>query len=647
MQNLTVGKVYANPAGRDALDKMLMQLGWPTFVVNNPIVGQIPLRVVGKLAKKFLNDDFTNAIQDLMAANTGELPDSAPVPAWWQSAVFYQVYPRSFQDSDGDGFGDIAGITSRLDYLKDLGVDCLWLSPIFESPGDDNGYDISDYRAVDPEMGTMAELEELIAGVHERGMRIILDLVVNHTSDRHPWFQAALADPDGEAGQWYFLRDDAAAGEPGTKPPNNWTSFFSGSAWKWFPEAKKWALHLFAPTQMDLNWDHAPVRREVADIVQWWLAKGVDGFRLDVINYISKQANLPAGSKFIGELMTFTGVEKYYSGPHLHEYLAELRANGFTRKDQPVGAEQPGADARPVMIGETPGIGVEVGRMLTHPERGEMDLIFNFDHLETPGHIRWDDYQYDLNFLKKYLIDYQRRLGEEEWMSLFFENHDNPRMVSKVNPDPKFRSAVSKALATILLGTRGVPFIYQGQEIASANQDFPNLEAFRDIESINYFAEAPDFGRDGWQALKAGSRDHARTPMRWEPRSDLGFTAGVPWISPWEQSTGYTVAEQTGDANSPLEWHRRLIQLRRDNPNWPRGHIAFWEENRKDYFAWLRGDSQQRFFFEINLSDQEISRPALPRAVQLLAASYAPVDAPQVNNPEILLPYEARIWRVR
>lgn len=647
MKKLTVGEVYANPAGRDALDKILMQLGWPAFLINNPISAQIPLAAIDKLSEKFLGGEFTSTLKSLMDANADPLPTSAPVPTWWHSAVFYQVYPRSFQDSDGDGFGDIAGITSRLDYLKDLGVDCLWLSPIFESPGDDNGYDISNYRAVDPGMGTMSDLEELIAGVHERGMRIILDLVVNHTSDQHPWFQAALADPDGEAGQWYFLRDDTSAGEPGSEPPNNWTSFFSGSAWKWFPEIQKWALHLFAPTQMDLNWDHAPVRREVADTVQWWLAKGIDGFRLDVINYISKQKGLPAGNKLIGELMTFTGVEKYYVGPHLHEYLAELRSQGFTRTDQSAGTEHPGADAHPVMIGETPGIGVEVGRMLTHPKRGEMDLIFNFDHLETPGHIRWDDYQYDLNFLKKYLIDYQRRLGDEEWMSLFVENHDNPRMVSKINPNPAFRTAISKAIATIMLGTRGVPFIYQGQEIAAVNQDFPNPEAYRDIESINYLKEAPDLGRDGWLSLKVGSRDHARTPMRWEPQPDLGFTTGVPWITPWEKSTGYTVAEQTDDPNSTLEWYRRVIQLRREDPQWIRGRIAFWEENRKDYFSWLRGSKEQRYFFEVNLSDREITRPALPRAVQLLAASYSPADKPQVDNPEIIRPYEARIWLVQ
>ena len=310
------------------------------------------------------------------------------------------------------------------------------------------GYDIADYRCVMDEMGTIDDLRRLIAACHERGMRIILDLVVNHTSDEHPWFKDALANPEGAHGDYYFLRD----GDPKT-PPNNWTSFFSGPAWRRIGE--KWALHLFTPEQPDLNWDNPAVRREVADIVRFWLAEGIDGFRLDVINYISKRSGLPDGNATVGQVMGFTGVEHYFHGPHLHDHLTELRREAFIRKDVEPGHEEPGADARPIMIGETPGAGVEVARLLTSSQRDELDLIFSFDHLETPGHVRWDEYAYDLNFLKRYYIDYQSRLGSDDWMSLFFENHDNPRMISKVNPDPRFRDQLGKALATILLTMRG------------------------------------------------------------------------------------------------------------------------------------------------------------------------------------------------
>lgn len=345
-RNSTIADVYADPLGRDIIEKLLLQTGISAFWIRNPLVFRLRLKYFGW----FFGKDFVDSLVELM----NNSPDAPPVldgptpVTWWKRAVFYQVYPRSFADSNDDGIGDLPGILEKLPYLEDLGIDCVWLSPIFASPNKDMGYDISDYRSIMTEMGTVDDLRRLIAACHERGMRIILDLVANHTSDEHPWFQDALANPEGEHGDYYFLRDGDAE-----TLPNNWTSFFSGPAWRRIGD--KWVLHLFTPEQLDLNWQNPAVRREVADIVKFWLAEGIDGFRLDVINYISKREGLPNGNAIVGKLLGFTGIEHYFHGPHLHEYLAELRREGFTRSGVEPGQEAVGADASPVMIGETPG----------------------------------------------------------------------------------------------------------------------------------------------------------------------------------------------------------------------------------------------------------------------------------------------------
>ena len=540
------------------------------------------------------------------------------------------MYPRSFADSDGDGVGDLRGIISHLDHLTDLGVDCLWLSPIFASPNEDNGYDISDYRAVMSEMGTLDDVDELIDACHERGMRIILDLVVNHTSDQHAWFQSARDDPEGPYGDYYFLR----AGTPET-PPNNWASYFSGPAWRWLDDAKRWALHLFAVGQPDLNWDNPAVRSEVADMVHWWLDRGIDGFRLDVINFISKREGLPDGNAFVGSMMQFPGVEHYFHGPHLHRFLADLRRDGFTREGE-VG-EGPGTDPVAVMIGETPGIGIETGRLLTGEDRGELDLVFGFDHLETPGRTRWDDYRYDLNFLKRYMIDRQARLGSGDWVSLFWENHDNPRMISKVDPDPRHRTALGKALATVQLLGRGTPFIYQGQEIAAVNQDFPDASAFRDIESLNRLSPhgAPPESID---VVLAGSRDNARTPMRWDTSEKHGFTSGEPWIGFHENSTGYTVAEQRNDPESVMNHYKWLIALRRSHPALRLGDIEFVGVHRRNYFGWFRELDGQRWLVEVNLSGKAVTPPRHHEVLETVLNTG--------SGSTRMGPYEVRVHRV-
>lgn len=630
-RNATVAEIYAHPLGRDIIDKMLLQTGRSATWVRNPLVSRLRLRQLDRLLGRVFGPGFVDTLVDLLA----DCPESPPrldgpiAATWWKRAVFYQIYPRSFADSNGDGIGDLPGILAKLPYLDDLGIDCLWLSPIFTSPNKDMGYDIADYRCVMDEMGTIDDLRRLIAACHERGMRIILDLVVNHTSDEHPWFKDAIADPEGAHGDYYFLRD----GDPET-PPNNWTSFFSGPAWRRIGD--KWVLHLFTPEQPDLNWDNPAVRREVVDVVQFWLAEGIDGFRLDVINYISKRDGLPDGNATVGQVMGFTGVEHYFHGPHLHDHLAQLRREAFTRTEVEPGHEAPGADALPIMIGETPGAGVEVARLLTSSQRGELDLVFSFDHLETPGHVRWDEYAYDLNFLKHYYIDYQSRLGSDDWMSLFLENHDNPRMISKVNPDPRFRDQLGKALATILLTMRGTPFIFQGQEIGAINQDFPDESALRDVESLNLLAAE---GPRAWGKIMAGSRDHARVPMRWDRDEHWGFTRGIPWIKAFDDSVGYSVAAQEHNPDSVLRYYRRLIWLRRSNPTLSLGSIRFIDADVKDYFAWFREHNGERWFIEVNLSGHPLRRRHRERNLEIVAGTAKDRSGP-------MEPYEALVCQV-
>ncbi|MBZ2195296.1 alpha-glucosidase [Occultella gossypii] len=665
-------EIYGHPVGRDAIDKVLLQLGRSSRWVRNPVVANLRLRTVARLARPILGEAFAQSLVTVLADHgpddepTPDPPPSGPdtaQPPWWRRAVFYQVYPRSFADSDGDGVGDLRGVTARLDHLADLGVDCVWLSPIFDSPNEDMGYDVRDYRAVMAEMGTLADLDALIAGAHERGMRIILDLVVNHTSAEHPWFRAAVADPDGPYGDYYHLRPGAPGEDGSGPPPNNWASFFGGSAWRWIPQAHRWALHLFAPGQMDLNWDNPRVRAEVAEIVRWWRERGIDGFRLDVINYISKRPGLPDGNEAIGALMGFPGIEHYFFGPRLHSYLRELRTAGFTRSpgdpappstvrsrhpDGTLGDPAP-PDPVGVMVGETPGVGVEMARLLSGARRGELDLVFNFDVLDGPGKVRWDDYRYDLGYLKGFYLDYLARVGPDDGIALFLDNHDNPRMLSKVlgprDGDPALRAALAKALATIQLMLPGTPFLFQGQEIAAVDQAFTSVADLRDVESLNRFAELRAEGvseADALARVLPGARDHARVPMRWEPGPSTGFTTGTPWQAGREDSTGFTVAEQSADPASVLNFHRDLIGLRRAEPALTDGGFRVLAPGSRGYFGWLRTDpgAGSDWLIEVNLTDRTLRRPrALPRAQVVLGS-------PGTARGATMAPYECVVARV-
>lgn len=624
-----VRDVWANPFGRDVLAKVLLQLGVSTRVLA--LVGRVRLRSLPRLTGGRLDGAFIDALVTMLNREQ-EWPredSDGLVRTWWKEAIFYQVYPRSFQDSNGDGIGDLRGIISRLDYLQALGVDALWLSPVYDSPMDDNGYDIRDYRAILAEFGTMADFDDLLAELKRRGMRLVMDLVVNHTSDEHPWFVEAMSDPSSPRRDWYFFRAGRRAEDGAPLPPNNWTSFFSGPAWRYLPQTDEWAMHLFSSKQMDLNWENPDLRDEIVRMVRWWLDKGVDGFRMDVVNYISKPSALPDGSRGIGELMGFTGIEHYVLGPRLHEHLAELRARAF----DPYGA---------VSIGETPGIGREVGRLLTGDYRGELDMIFNFDHLENPGKVRFDEYRYSLDYLRDYYSDYLTGYGDRYWMSLFLENHDNPRFVSKVDPDPAMRAPVAKLLGVIQFTLRGTPFIYQGQELGLTNHAFRDMSALRDVESINKFAELlPSLGAErAFAKVLAGSRDHSRVPMPWDRSPHAGFTTGTPWIVGDGHDVGLCVAAQDEDPQSVLALYRELARLRRSSEALVYGEFRVVSRSRRHYWEYERSLDGETWTVQANLSRRPLRRVPEPLGEVMLATSGS-------TSGSILAPYEARVFRRR
>lgn len=620
-RNSRIKDVYANPIGRDIIDRVLLQMNVSKKAVTNPIVGNIKLKVLPKLPKLQLDEGFVDTLLTLLNTEyeTVKSNNQTIQKAWWKEAVFYQIYPRSFKDSNGDGIGDLQGIISKLDYLKELGIDAIWLSPIYDSPNDDNGYDIRDYRKIMAEFGTMADFDRLLTEVHNRGMRIIMDLVVNHTSDEHMWYQKAIHEPNSKYGNYYMFSDQS----------NNWTSFFSGSAWNYVEQRKQYVLHLFSKKQIDLNWENEDLRHEIHDMVKWWLKKGVDGFRLDVINYISKRSGLPNGNESIGKLMGYCGVEHYFYGPRLHEYLHEMKEKAF----MPYNA---------FSVGETPGIGIEMSKLLTADYRKELDMVFSFDHLETPGHTRFDDYQYDLNYLKSYMIQWMENYGNHCQPSLFYENHDNPRMISKINPDPKYRDVLGKLLAVIQLTLRGTPFIYQGQELGMINQNFQSIADLRDVESLNLYEElCSTMNKEkAFARVLAGSRDHARTPMQWNDQKYAGFSDGKPWIMMDKDYKNCNAAKQLQNENSVLRFFQKLIALRKAHRVIYYGDVQFTNQKEKDLFTYYRKDETETLYVEINLSSFDQQRVTYPKGICLLS-NYIE------ESPSSLRPYEANIWKMK
>jgi oligo-1,6-glucosidase len=604
-----IREIYAHPLGRDIADKLLLELGKPAWVVDNPVVGSLTLSVIKKFLPKHTGSGFLDTVLDLLNSEP-DSPDDHPAassPAWWKEAVFYQIYPRSFRNNGASCV--LRGILQKLDYLRALGVDAVWLSPVYDSPNDDNGYDIRDYYKILPEYGTMDDMDALIAGLHERGMRLVMDLVVNHTSDEHPWFQSALHDENSPYRDFYFFRKtDSKLSD--SKPPNNWVSFFGGPAWNHYPEQDVWALHLFSKKQMDLNWECPALREEIYKMARWWLAKGVDGFRLDVINYISKTPGLPDGDPFIGSLLMYTGIERYFYGPKLNEYLKELRAKAF----DPYNA---------FSVGETPGIGIRTGRLLTDSYRRELDLFFSFDHLVSPGCARFDGRRYSLPYLKRFYRTHLNADLGHGWNTLFFNNHDNPRMVSKIDPEGLYTVPLAKLLAVLQLTLRGTPFLYQGDEAGVCNIDFKSIDEINDVESRGFYAELiktmpPD---KAFKQILAGTREHARAPIDWEEHES-----------------------QRGRADSVWRFYRDLIILRRSSQALIYGELEFLYPRDKKLLSYTRRSGTECFYIEANLSPVKRRSKAMPGAVLLFGNYGKSMD--KGPGPRILGPYEARVYAV-
>lgn len=522
-----------------------------------------------------------------------------PGDEWWRRAVVYQIYPRSFSDSNGDGIGDLRGVLERVEYLAHLGVDAVWLSPVYASPQADNGYDISDYRAIDPAYGSLDDLAMLVEALHSRDIRVVMDLVVNHTSDQHPWFADSRSAADSPHRDWYWWRPPRPGrrpGDPGAEP-NNWESFFSGPAWTWDPSADAYYLHLFSPHQPDLNWENPEVRHAVYEMMRWWLDRDIDGFRMDVINLISKDPHLPDGAVGVGSVFG-NGFPYVACGPRLHEFLAEMRREVFRSRDRTL-----------LAVGEMPGVSIAEARLTTDPARRELDMVFQFDHMETdhePGN-KWRRRPHDPAALIESLSAWQEGLAQHGWNSLYLGNHDQPRFVSRFGDPERAWYASATALATAVHLLRGTPFIFQGDELGMTNAAFRSIGDLRDVESLNRFAAEVAAGMSADEAFAAvvgAARDHARTPMPWSPEG--GFSSAPPWISMSPTTPWLNVALQMDDGGSVLNWYRRLISLRRSEPVVVSGAFTRLPAP-PGVFAYVRSDSSTSLVVVANLTGHEHS----------------------------------------
>lgn len=512
---------------------------------------------------------------------------------WWKESVVYQIYPRSFMDSNGDGIGDIKGITSKLDYLKELGIDVIWLSPVYQSPNDDNGYDISDYQAIMQEFGNMEDFDEMLAAAHERGIKIMMDLVVNHTSDEHRWFVESRKSKDNPYRDYYIWRDAKDGREP-----NNWGSCFGGSAWQYDETTDMYFLHLFSKKQPDLNWDNKVVRREVFDMMTWWLEKGVDGFRMDVISMISKVPGLPDGPKDKDALYGDFG-PSVINGPHVHDYLKEMRKEVLSKFDT-------------ITVGETSGVTVEEAVKYAADDESELNMVFQFEQNDLDGgeHGKWNLNKIYLPDLKAVLNRWQTYLEGKAWNSLYWSNHDQPRIVSRLGNDTEaYRELSAKMLATCLHMMKGTPYIYQGEELGMTNVSFASMDEFRDIESINAYREYTENGiiapEDMMKYLNYKSRDNARTPMQWSDEENGGFTKGTPWIKINPNYTTINAREQMEREDSVFHYYQKLISLRKKEPVIVYGTFALLMPEDEDIFMYTRTYEQEKLLVICNFSQKE------------------------------------------
>ena len=547
---------------------------------------------------------------------------------WWKESVVYQIYPRSFCDSNGDGIGDLNGITGKLDYLKELGIDVIWLSPVYKSPNDDNGYDISDYQAIMDEFGTMEDFDRMLATAHEKGIKIMMDLVVNHTSDEHKWFIESRKSTDNPYRDYYIWRP---AKEDGSLP-NNWGSCFSGPAWEYDKTTDMYFLHLFSKKQPDLNWDNPAVRQDVFDMMNWWLKKGVDGFRMDVISLISKEPGLPDKEPGINGYATFNVSA---NGPHVHEYLQEMRQKALNNADT-------------ITVGECSGVTLEEAKKYARSDEKELNMVFQFEHMDVDSDEKagkWTTRKMDLRNLKKILTRWQKGLQDIAWNSLYWENHDQPRSVSRFgNDSDEYREISAKMLATCIHMMQGTPYVYQGEELGMTNCPFNTLDNFRDLESINAFHELTEQGKmteeDMMAAIGYKGRDNARTPMQWDDSAYAGFSTTNPWIMVNPNYTKINAKDQVNREDSVFKYYQKLIKLRHESELIVYGTYDLILDDDKDIYAYIRtlGDEKLIVYCNFIENTREVELPEEFVNKKVLISNYSDAKA----NPKITLrPYEA------
>ncbi len=530
---------------------------------------------------------------------------------WWKRAVIYQIYPRSFADSNGDGIGDLQGIIAKLDYLEDLGIDAIWLSPVCRSPQDDNGYDISDYQDIDPMFGTLDDMEALIREAGRHHIRIIMDLVLNHSSDEHRWFQEAKKSRENPYHDYYVWRDGVEG-----EAPNDMRAAFGGSAWEWVPEVGQYYFHQFSVKQPDLNWENPRLRREIYDMINWWIDKGVGGFRLDVIDQIAKEPDKKITN----------------NGPRLHEYLRELSRETFQKADL-------------VTVGEAWGATTELAKLYSNPDNSELSMVFQFEHIcldQIEGKEKWDLAPLPFMKLKEVFARWQTQLCGRGWNSLFWNNHDLPRIVSRWGNDGQYRVESAKMLAILLHGLQGTPYIYQGEELGMTNVQF-GIEDYRDIETLNLYRERLEKGYSREEIMRsvyAKSRDNARTPMQWNDEENAGFTQGTPWLKVNPNYTEIHAAAQVNDGDSVFACYRKLVHLRKEYPVFVDGDFRLLLEDDENIFAYTRTNKDSRLLVICNFYDRTVSF-SLEEDIsdmELLATNYR-----ETGSAGTLRPYEARM----
>jgi len=554
---------------------------------------------------------------------------------WWKEAIVYQIYPRSFKDSNRDGIGDLPGIIQKLDYLKNLGVNVVWLCPVYKSPNDDNGYDISNYQDIMDDFGNMKDMENLLMETHRRDMKLIMDLVVNHTSDEHPWFIESRSSLDNPYRDFYIWRK----GKNGS-PPNNWGSVFGGSAWEYDKTTDEYYLHLFSKKQPDLNWENPRVREEIYKMMKWWLDKGIDGYRIDTVNLFSKVPDLPDG-KIIEGCKYGDGSPYFLNGPRIHEYLQEMNKIVFSKYDI-------------MTVGETPRTPPQIAAKYVNRDRHELDMVFHFELMEIDHDPinKWKPKEWKLTELKKIFTKWHEGLKEKGWNSLYLNNHDQPRMVSRFGDDKKYRVKSAKMLATLLYTLPGTPYLYQGEEVGMTNVVFDNIEDYRDIETLNFYREMTKKSLPKEKIIEAIhpiSRDNARTPMQWDDSPYAGFTTGMPWIKINPNYPEINVAHNLKDSNSIFYYYQKIIRLRKENLIMIYGDYQLVLEDDEHIYSYLRTLNQDRLLIILNFfSSQTFFN--LPANInyqekELLISNYNVEEKEEIKNI-YLRPYEARVYKL-